>query len=47
MALHNKKNKEDILVEGLPKTKIPQNKSDAAGVYEQIKDELMLDGNSK
>ncbi len=47
MPLHNKRDKENILFEGLPKTQIPQNKSDASVVYTQIKDELMLDGNSK
>ena len=47
MALHKKRNKENVLFEGLPKTQIPQNKSDASSVYAQIKDELMLDGNSK
>lgn len=40
MALHNKKNKENILFEGLPKAQIPQNKSDSSSVYAQIKDEL-------
>ena len=47
MALHSKRSKENILFEGLSKTQIPQNKSDASSVYAQIKDELMLDGNSK
>jgi glutamate decarboxylase len=52
MALHKRKSKtihlgEDFLSESLPKFKIPLESKDATMVYQDIKDELMLDGNSK
>lgn len=50
MALHGKNNAIDNLdffEQSLPKFKIPQNSQDPLQVYQEIKDELMLDGNSK
>jgi glutamate decarboxylase len=48
MALHGKKNNDLEFFEGsLPKLEIPAKSQDPINVYQEIKDELMLDGNSK
>lgn len=50
MALHDKNNAIDNLdffEQSLPKFKIPHNSQEPLQVYQEIKDELMLDGNSK
>lgn len=48
MALHGKKDGEYTFFENsLPKLEIPANIQDPRKVYQEIKDELMLDGNSK
>ncbi|ABO46073.1 glutamate decarboxylase [Francisella tularensis] len=50
MALHGKKDTIDNLdffEQSLPKFKLPLNSQDPLEVYQEIKDELMLDGNSK
>ena len=50
MALHSKNDAIDNLVffeQSLPKFKIPLNSQNPLQVYQEIKDELMLDGNSK
>ncbi|AJI74183.1 glutamate decarboxylase [Francisella philomiragia subsp. philomiragia ATCC 25015] len=48
MALHAKNNiKHKLYKESLPKFEIPKKSNDAFEAYQQIKDELMLDGNSK
>ncbi|QIW10952.1 glutamate decarboxylase [Francisella sp. LA112445] len=50
MALHGKKNVTDdfeFFEESLPKVRIPVGSQDPLQTYQEIKDELMLDGNSK
>ncbi|AIT09528.1 glutamate decarboxylase [Candidatus Francisella endociliophora] len=50
MGLHSKKKVTDdfdFFEESLPKIEIPKNTQDPMQVYQEIKDELMLDGNSK
>lgn len=50
MALHGKKNimdDFDFFEESLPKIRIPVGSQDPLQTYQEIKDELMLDGNSK
>lgn len=50
MALHRKKKVTDdfdFFEESLPKLEIPKSTQDPMQVYQEIKDELMLDGNSK
>lgn len=50
MALHDKKGVDgdfEIFEESLPKLKIPNFSQEPNKVYQEIKDELMLDGNSK
>ena len=50
MALHGKKNimdDFDFFEESLPKVRIPVGSQDPLQTYQDIKDELMLDGNSK
>ena len=47
IKVHKKYDCDDILGNTLPKNKIPKGVSEPSMVYEAIKDELMLDGNSK